>query len=370
MQLATPNIGSWSRDERLGFTSASSAEADALCPGRHLAQRGLPEEPKSADADSGTKIHAALETGNLDGLSPEEFETAEKCHDLENLILTSVFAGIEPIKIIRERRLWVDFDGIKHSGKADAYALIGNVALIWDFKTGRNEVTESARNLQMRELAALVSVEHNVKTVHVAIIQPWATMTPEVCTYSSLDLIYALNEMEIRVLSSNDPKAPRVPGDKQCQYCRAKATCAEFQAASLPVKVENATPETVRAGIVALDGDRLGKFLSLVRLAEETATEEVRRRLESGDAVNGWILKPGRETEKITDAQTVFNRALAAGITQQSFVADCITVGKTALKTALKTVTGTKGKALEIKLDELLAGATETETSNPILTKA
>jgi hypothetical protein len=208
--------------------------------------------------------------------------------------------------------------------------------------------------------------------VYVVPIQPWVTMTPEVTQYDKMALIVALGEMETRIVASNDPKSPRIPGDKQCQYCKAKVTCQEFvQSVSFAVAKDSSSTleEVAQHNIKAFDSKNLGKFLSLVRLAEETATAEVRRRIEAGEAVEGWTLKAGRETEKITDAQTVFTRALAAGITQDKFVAECITVGKTALKTALKTATGAKGKALDAKLDELLSGVTETKTSANILTK-
>ncbi|MDE2104215.1 MAG: DUF2800 domain-containing protein [Patescibacteria group bacterium] len=274
------------------------------------------------------------------------------------------------MQTINERRLWIDAGDLKHSGKPDRIVINGDTALMVDWKTGRNEAMVSPRNFQLRDLAVLVAANFGVRRVHVALIQPWVTMQPEVCTYELEDLLSAQRLLEQRIRASNNPNSPRLPGDRQCQYCRAKAQCPEFLAGSLPVKPEAAAPEPVKAGIENLSNDRLGAFLAIVRLAEETATAEVRRRVEAGEAVNGWILKPGRETEKITDAQTVFNRALAAGITQQSFVADCITVGKTALKTALKTAPGAKGKALDAKLDELLAGATETKTSNPVLTKA
>jgi len=357
-------------DERGIWTSASAAEADSLCAGRHLAQRGLPEGEKSADADSGTRIHSVLE-GNGDevGLSFDEYETKTKCSEIEGALLDATFSGIKPTKIIREQRLWIDFDRIWHSGKADAIAIIGDTALIWDYKTGRNEATESPRNLQLRDLAVLVAVNYNVRIIHAAIIQPWATMTPEVCTYSKTDLVLALTEMENRVLASNDPKSARTPGDKQCKYCRARSTCPEFMAVSEAVITDGVSPELVANSIKTIASDKLGKFLALVRLAEETATDEVRRRLDAGESVQGWVIKPGRETEKITDAQTVFNRALAAGIPQDKFVSDCITVGKTALKTALKTATGAKGKALDAQLETLLDGATETKVSSPILTK-
>jgi len=356
-------------DERQGMTSASSAEADLLCHGRHLAQRGLPEGEKSTDAESGNRIHAALESQEkISALSDDELGTALKCKAIEEVLLEKIFGDNKPW-CRREQRIWSDFGGFKHSGKPDVVYVYGKVGLCLDYKTGRNEVAESSRNLQLRDLAVLAAIEYGLDKVYVAPIQPWVTMTPEPCEYDKMALIVALGEMETRIVASNDPKSPRIPGDKQCQYCKAKPTCQEFLNASLPIKNVVGEPELVESGIKALASDRLGKFLSLVRLAEETATAEVRRRIDSSEAVEGWTLKAGRETEKITDAQTVFSRALAAGITQDKFVAECITVGKTALKTALKTATGAKGKALDAKLDELLSGVTETKTSANILTK-
>lgn len=357
-------------DDRGQWTSASAAQADSLCPGRHLAQLGIPEPPPTEDAASGTRIHAALEVGNPEGLDGDEIDVYEKCVQIGGKIFYDLF-GYEHSELlpIKEQRLWLEFDGLKHSGKADVFYILGQVALICDFKTGRNEAPDSPRNLQLRDLAVLVAVNYGVSKVHVAIIQPWVTMTPEVCTYELTELLESKWQLQERVRKSNDPKSPRVPGEVQCQYCRAKGVCPEFQAVSLPVPAVEATPETVKAGIVTLPGERLGVFLSLVRLASDTAEAEVRSRLNAGTEVPGWELKPGRTTEKIIDAQTVFSRALKAGVTQETFVKDCVSVTKGKLKDALKAATGTKGKALDAELDALLAGATETKTSDPILTK-
>jgi hypothetical protein len=358
-------------DERQGCTSASSAEADSLCPGRHLAQRGLADGEKSADADSGNRIHAWLESERCFDpvLTDEQMQTAEKCRAIEAAVVAKIFGEQAPWAR-RELRIWSDFGGFKHSGKPDVVYVFGKIGLVIDYKTGRNEVAESSRNLQLRDLAVLAAIEYALDKVYVVPIQPWATMTPEPCEYDKAALIFALGEMEARIVASNAPNSQSIPGNKQCQYCKAKATCAEFMAASLPESAAQPIPEpAIIAGIQGLDGNRLGKFLALVRLADDTATAEVRRRIEAGEAVEGWTLKAGLETEKITDAQTVFTRALAAGITQYEFVAECITVGKTALKTALKTATGAKGKALDVKLEEMLEGVTETKMSQPVLTK-
>jgi RecB family exonuclease len=356
-------------DERKGWTSASSAESDWLCDGRHLAQRDIPEPATSEDASRGQRIHAAMETFNPEALNADEGECWEQLQEMEAKAIAAWGSADEEYEVLREKRLWIEFAGIKHSGKADAVFLdaVEGRAIILDYKTGRGNVTESPRNLQLRDLAVLVARNHGMSEVTVAILQPFSKVVQTV--YTAPELVQALEEMEDRVKRSNDSAARRTPGETQCKYCRAKATCPEFLAVAEAVATDGATPELMQNSIKSIASEKLGKFLSLVRLAEETATDEVRRRIEAGDAVAGWTLKPGRETEKITDATTVFNRALAAGVTQEAFVAQCITVGKTALKAALKTATGAKGKALDAGLDTLLAGATETKTSNTILTQ-
>lgn len=369
------------KDERAGWTSASAAEADALCPGRHLLcqQVNSPEETSEAAA-SGTRIHKWLESCGNDKDAPtltdDEQETADKCRKIEVELAERLLGHIGDANVFayRELRLWSDFElpgrRLKHSGKADVISVHGYTGVIFDYKTGRTESAESSRNMQLRDLAVLAAREFKLKKVHVAIIQPWATMTPEVCTYEIGDLAAAAGDMIDRVAASNNPRSPRIAGEKQCRYCRAKGCCPEFTLSILPnTTTDEVTPEAVKAGVLSLSGERLGEFLSLVRLAEETASKEIRRRLDAGEPVNGWELKPGRETEKITDAKTVLSRALAAGITQDAFVSDCVTVGKNALKAALKAATGAKGRELDANLEQTLDGVTETKISAPVLTK-
>jgi len=355
-------------DERGGWTSASSAESDSLCPGRHLFSKNIPEETRSADADSGTKIHAWLEGQPDVKLSDDEMQTATLCSDLQKSLVNKFF-GDEKLNFFKELRIWATFDGLKHSGKADLVVVGDKFALILDYKTGRNEATIPAKNLQLRDLAALLCIEIGINNVKVAVVQPWATMNPEVCEYDEPSLKQAADEMKNRVRASNDISSKKIPGAKQCQYCRARGFCPAFASASLPAPLETLAPETIAIGIKGLSNGKLGSFLGLVRLAEKAAELEVRARLAAGEVLQDWELKPGRETEKITNATEVFNRALAAGISQEEFVSNCVTVGKTALKSAIKTATGAKGRALDDALDGILEGCTTTKTSAEILTQ-
>jgi hypothetical protein len=338
--------------ERGRWTSASNAHADSLCPARHLRSLGLPDVA-GPDAERGTRIHKALEQLDPAGLSPDEFDDYTQLLDMAQSVEMKWVDGAHLIKT--EQRLWITFDnGLQHSGKADkvCVSLGGCRALIEDFKSGRGDVTESPRNLQLRDLACLVAVNYKTTEVTVAILQPY--QKPLLCTYQPTDIVQALAEMESRVIASNRPNAAAVPGDVQCKWCKAKATCPEFLAAcTLPVPVEQMT-----AAIASLDGPRLGKFLGMARLAKDVAEEEVRSRLGKGVAVPGWRIGEPGERETVTDPQTVHGRFCDLGGTTGAFLG-CITVAKGKLKTALKTVTEAKGKALDEKMTDLLAGCVE-----------
>ncbi len=76
-------------EEEVGpWTSASNAQADLLCAGRHAASLGLPEVP-SDDAESGTRIHKAL-AGELpvEQLSFDEREVYERCKTISEEVIS------------------------------------------------------------------------------------------------------------------------------------------------------------------------------------------------------------------------------------------------------------------------------------------
>ena len=90
--------------ERGKFTSASNAEPDSLCQGRHQAQLGIAEEKTGDDAEyaaHGNVIHAALAKGDPTGLSLEQ--TAVRAQELG---LASV-SGVALFKRLRRAQAWL-----------------------------------------------------------------------------------------------------------------------------------------------------------------------------------------------------------------------------------------------------------------------
>lgn len=377
-----------SEDVRKGATSASNALADSLCPGRHLAQKGLPEPERSEDAQMGTRIHNALakESGVLSALSLAERDMFDSCRDIEHKIVAQFFGG-EPetakgYRVFRHERLWLPNSGkpgfFAHSGEPDAVFRMGTKALVADYKVLTGDVADASSNQQLRDLAVLVAGAYPpLDQVATVIIQPLVTHSPEVCLYTLDDLTRAYGEMVGRVKASNDPKSPRVAGEVQCKFCKAKTKCPEFnrwQGSLIPVAVipddlgmkddlfsvamANWTPDqrALVAGILPIATKRLdeiAQFLKGLLKADDSS-------------IPGWQLKAGNTRETITDPQGVFDRFAALGGKLPQFF-PCVKIEKGKLAEAMAEVTGAKGQKLKSAMGALLEGFTESKQNQPSL---
>lgn len=355
-------------DERNGLPSASSMERYQLCPGSYMAERGLPEAT-SEDAETGNRIHAVLAGETVTPpLTDDEERTMEACRRQATALLDTLLPHRDEMHV--ERRYWW---GKQWSGKPDvvAFDTAQGHAVVIDYKTGRGDVTEAAGNMQLRALAVLVSAEHWPERVTVAIVQPLAGAV-SVCEYGPDELMKAHEEVTGIVSAIHWPEASRRPSSKACQYCKAKATCPEARKASLQMPMANIPQGTTPSAIAAtLTSETLSDFLSRAEFAAkviEACRDEAKSRMESGETVPGWTLKPGAERETITDPTTVYNRASAVGVNSEAFMA-CVSVTKGKLKDAVKAATGDKGKALDARMESILAGCTETKQAAPSLAR-
>lgn len=381
--------------ERGQWTSASSAEYDKLCPGRHLAQQKVPRDGKrSPDADHGTAIHLALSKNDSAGLTLEQTETFDACQKIANDCLKRFFGEAQITHQASEVRLWSAWGGIingqivdiRHSGKLDRLYISGSQALICEFKTLAGDVPSASSNLQLRDQAVLVwggsakpaangLVEYVIKEIGCVVIQPFVTHSPEIFTYGESDLLRATIEMQERVSASNDPQSPRIAGETQCKFCRAALYCPEAQAYAtrllpvskviLDVPAANWTPE------------QCGQFLNAFPMAEtwlNDSKESIRSRMVDGMEVPGYGLKDGNEVRHVVNAQQLFNRFaslddIATPEQKLELFMSSVEVGVGGLKTAVNKLTGYKGKKLESAVDKMLEGVVQLKKNRPSIVK-
>ena len=150
------------KDERRGHTSASNAAADRLCPGRHLAQRGLSYEVKDDEATQGTLIHAVFAgTEHESVLDKESLVTLKRAQEIESHILGGWLMGLAqdaPATCHREERLFAWRGGRRrHSGQADAFWITADKkhALPEDLKSLSGEHPDADVNEQIRDYDAI-----------------------------------------------------------------------------------------------------------------------------------------------------------------------------------------------------------------------
>lgn len=346
--------GDVTKDVRRGRISASGVERVQLCPGSFNAEKDKPRQT-NALADAGTRIHAALESGDLDELDDEgERKIAERAAELRDELLQR-FAG-EPmldgmeLEHQKETRLR-GLDG-RVSGQFDGMAIDGHRAILYDYKTGYLEAIDASRNLQLRCLAVLVAEEWpQVTEITATIIQPRLRPEVSVVQYSSADLQIARVELNAILERAYSPGAPRQPGPIQCKYCKAKADCPEAVALA---------ESLARVDGAVIPVERLPELLDTCAAAEKIikAIRQKAKDLIEADpsAVPGFFLKQGAMLSTIVNPQKLFNRCNERhSILPHEFVQVC-DVGKGKLKALLKEASGLKGKALETEMAVMLEG--------------
>lgn len=376
-----------SQDPRQGWTSASNAEADGLCPGRHLAQKGIAEPPKGEDANRGTRIHRALANEKdgavLETLTREERDMFDSCREIESKVTEQYFGKVpvtsdpnKRFRVFRHQRYWSAFQTsgttLQHSGEADVVKRAGTKVLIADYKTLAGDTPASPRNQQLRDLAVMVKGTYiTVSEVATVIIQPLVTHTPEVCVYTLEDLQQAEQLLYQRVAASNDPNSPRVPGEVQCAFCLAKSRCLEYQKwagqmtppamlSVLEVPMESWTPEQR-----ATAANALGPALDFLEQLKQWLKDGIAK---DPEFVPGWTLSPGQKRSTIVNPQQVFERFTKLGGSLEQFM-PCVNIVKGKLGDAVSAVGGAKGIALKKALEALTDGCVDVKETAPSLQK-
>ena len=197
---------------------------------------------------------------------------------------------------------------------------------VGDWKIGRGVVVDVEDNPQLLfyALGALLLLEKEmpdarVDQIVVAIVQPRIAhpdglIRTLVVTPDDLMAFGVLLLQSVRDALSVD--APRIPGEKQCRWCPAKAICPEFAGQALNVAQDEFgeldTPEPQ-----SLSDDDVGALMSELGRLEEWITavrQYATSRLESGHNIPGWKVVAKRAYRKWKSARSVEDWADENGI--------------------------------------------------------
>jgi hypothetical protein len=204
-------------------------------------------------------------------------------------------------------------------GTSDAIVLNETKMSVVDLKYGKGHRVEAQDNVQgiLYALGAYAAYGYlyDIQTVEIIIVQPRLDHI-SVWELSIEDLLKKGEWISQRAEMTQDPQAQRVPGEAQCQWCKAKAHCGALQKFTHDViatdfdnldKLSNPdtlTDEELRA---ALDAKKL--VVSWLDAVETVVTQ----RLALGDGFDGYKMVAGRSSRSWNDelqAATVLESAL------------------------------------------------------------
>ena len=298
--------------------SASGSERWMKCTGSVKAEEGFPDKG-SIFAEEGTAAHELAELCLKNEYNAQDY-LGMVLPENDAFIVTQDMADyvqqyIDYVRSIGGTQFYeirVDFSEWVHEGfgTSDAIAIKDGVMHVMDLKYGKGIKVYANDNSQARlyALGAYNMFEGiaDIKEVVAHIIQPRLDHIDESDPISVEELLKFGEYARIKAEEALSPNAPRVAGEKQCQFCKAKATCpeqkrlveqtmlAQFDQLDEAPLVDKLTDDQLRQ---ALDNKKL-----IVSWLDAVETR-VMDKLTSGEGFTGYKLVEGRSLREWTDEQ-------------------------------------------------------------------
>lgn len=283
--------------------SPSGAARWLRCPGSIALEEGI-ESKSSAYAEEGTRLHKlaadTLDRIVVEDLSPANVDMPSEIRDYVKAVWDAAEGGA---LMVEQKVVFGPSIGLSEEegfGTVDANVIVGDRIEIHDLKTGRGVRVDAEENeqLMLYALGALHTfaplgpfekvklVIHQVSLYHVS---TWEITVDELEFWS-----LAVKRTIASIKAGN---APFEPGEKQCRFCKAKATCPalaehvqETIGAEFPDLGEMDDPKAMGNNRLAVALDNVDLIEAWTKAVRERAYEE----LSKGRPVPGYKLVAGK----------------------------------------------------------------------------
>lgn len=312
--------------------SASSASKWLNCPGSIQAEENIVEKP-SKYATEGTSAHSLAElclVNNRTALSylnqiiPETGWKVDEsmCGHVQSYIdYVESIPGDRMVEVRVDFSTWVS-DGY---GTSDIITINDTTLHIIDLKYGQGIRVDADNNSQLK-LYALGAISdygylYDIKTVTLHIMQPRLDHV-SVFEISVEDLLKWAEYVKTRAAMCDMPNAPRIAGESQCQWCKAKGICPELMnltesallADFTDVSVNPKSPDKLSDRDLRFALENRSLIISWLDAVQDIAFEK----LSNGESFPGFKLVHGRSSRSWADPQ-VAEQVLVEALGAEAF---------------------------------------------------
>ena len=309
--------------------SASGAHRWMTCPASVAAEADIPDEdsPYAAEGTAAHELaeHCLVRDVDAQALVGEVFNGFEVDVEMAEAVQRYLdYVRDRPGKRLVEQR--VDFSPWVPGGfgTADAVILHDGVATVVDLKYGKGVRVDADNNPQamLYALGSLNEYEfvYDIDTFRLAVVQPRIDHVSE-WDVSADDLrAWADDQLKPAASLALSGEAPFVPGEEQCRFCKAKATCRALAGYNLETATEGF--ESFEAPLVLKDAPALSneeiaallpRLKTLTTWAKALEAHAIHQ-MERGKAIPGYKLVEGRSVRKWSDEEAA-GKALARKLT-------------------------------------------------------
>jgi hypothetical protein len=306
---------------------ASGAHRWMPCPGSVNAEKDYPRDTNKYAAQ-GTAAHELAEKCLRSGDDAKKFAGKKiKVEGMTFEVDGEMVRGVQLyLDVVREDQTYMKTDKIHIETKVDlakvhpglfgtndAALLTKKKLNVYDLKYGRGVVlAEDNPQLLYYALGALLNMDpqKKVEEIEMIIVQPRVADPVKRWTVTRQYLNNWAKELRAAAIATEAEDAPRVPGEKQCQWCKHRSACKELEDMAL----EKAMVEFDDDGNIEIpDVENMGdnalaevlRWSPFIKTYLNAIESKALKMLEAGEPVDGYKLVAKRPVRKWTDTSNM-----------------------------------------------------------------